>query len=1343
MKEIFGVSMNVIMATLLVVFLLGIAAIALLALRNRVMFRMGVRPITRRWGQTALIVIGVMLSTVIISAALGTGDTLSVSIRQETLNSLKTIDEVIVPTFADAEDTFGTSPFVDYERFERLQQDVAHLDTIDGLMPQLAVVAPSVNTRTKLNEGFLNVVGLEPSLLQGFGPLETLSGGEASLASLGSREAYINESAAEELEAVAGDRLDLYVKGEPLAITVKGIVEKGGLAGRGPTMMMPLSQVQEIFGREGEINTIIVSNAGDTLGGVEHSKEVTKELRVLFNDRAVASRLKELLRQDAVVAAIQAREEDMSDELRSDVAELRAELAKDDFTAELNSLLSDEDVVNELTAALDDEELGDVRGEALTLFEELSEFRVIEFKRNLLELADQAGSFVTTFFLVMSLFSIAVGALLIFLIFIMLASARRPEMGMARAIGAKRNHLVKMFTFEGTAYALVSAAVGVALGLAVSAVMIFVINRLFASFDDSFSLTIHLAPRSIVVSYCLGMVITVATVAGSAYRVSRLNIVAAVRNIPETVEVASRATLRHRSAVLLRSLGRPGIFLWRGVRALISRRFGRFAGYTLLGLVWVFPVFWIADVVFAVLRFVWPYLLAGWLTLLAGAGLAAYGIWGVERAAVFTAGASLTIIGLGLFLRVLAGRGMRLEVFGAILLVGGTALLAYFVTLGDALAIAVAVGLAATGAAMLVPFFRGRVEPRADIVDRLAFTFLGVLMLAFWIMPADPWPDLIAELESNFEMMFVSGVFMVAAAVWTIMYNADLLLGALTAATGRAGMLRPVLVTAVAYPLSNKVRTGLTLAMFALVIFTLMVMSILTNIFSGQFSDADDVLGGWEVDGRVNANTPIEDIRQRIVDHPDLRIEDFEAIGGFTSLGAQARQVGGESQVWEGTQLVGADDAYLGATGFTFKLIAEGYGDTDRDVWQALIDNPNLAVVGGYLAQVGRERAGQPGVPARPAGRLLQRRRHEAGAAGGARAHHPRGRHPDGDRRHGPAAQERRLYHDFEEGPGRRRALPGADHQLPLPAGGRRRRSDDQQGDRVGVPGARDVQRRRCGGVGERGRGGQGLRPPVHRLHGAGAARRHRRTGDRQHPGRGRAPPADRRPSGHRVPPQDGPAQLPDRVVVRIAAGHAARSGPWDHPGLAGVHRHHVGRGRRDADVHRPLDRDRLHPGGHLRLLGTGDVPAGKAGVQDLPSRSPTLRVARSRRRVAAALRLPNTADGGAMSPRRYATPAGSKNTALSSSRAGTTTAPWGNGVAPWRTPRRPWLRRGSYGAGIRIFGWGRCHLTPLTLSAPTLRRGVSKGPHNSVFGRGRCHHWRKVACARRFAPVKHWRYSG
>ena len=50
----------------------------------------------------------------------------------------------------------------------------------------------------------------------------------------------------------------------------------------------------------------------------------------------------------------------------------------------------------------------------------------------------------------------------------------------------------------------------------------------------------------------------------------------------------------------------------------------------------------------------------------------------------------------------------------------------------------------------------------------------------------------------------------------------------------------------------------------------------------------------------------------------------------------------------------------------------------------------------------------------------------------------------------------------------------------------------------------------------------------------------------------------------------------------------------------------------------------------------------------------------------------------------------------------------------------------------------------PFTLSAPTLRRGVSKGPHNSVFGRGReQHRWKGVAPALRYAPALHRRYSG
>ena len=65
-------------------------------------------------------------------------------------------------------------------------------------------------------------------------------------------------------------------------------------------------------------------------------------------------------------------------------------------------------------------------------------------------------SFFTTF----GSFSIAAGVLLIFLIFVMLAAERRSELGIARAVGTRRGHLVQMFVFEGVAYDLAAAARG-------------------------------------------------------------------------------------------------------------------------------------------------------------------------------------------------------------------------------------------------------------------------------------------------------------------------------------------------------------------------------------------------------------------------------------------------------------------------------------------------------------------------------------------------------------------------------------------------------------------------------------------------------------------------------------------------------------------------------------------------------------------------------------------------------------------------------------------------------------------------------------------------------------------
>ena len=125
------------MMVLAAVFLAAMGVVAVLAARNRIMVKLGLRNIPRRKGQTVLIVVGVMLSTVIASAALGTGDTISFSIRKATLDGLRAIDEVVIYARADAEDSFGTGSYIPYERFERMRLEVADLP-IDGLAPHLA-----------------------------------------------------------------------------------------------------------------------------------------------------------------------------------------------------------------------------------------------------------------------------------------------------------------------------------------------------------------------------------------------------------------------------------------------------------------------------------------------------------------------------------------------------------------------------------------------------------------------------------------------------------------------------------------------------------------------------------------------------------------------------------------------------------------------------------------------------------------------------------------------------------------------------------------------------------------------------------------------------------------------------------------------------------------------------------------------------------------------------------------------------------------------------------------------------------------------------------------------------
>ena len=893
MEELFGLSMDIIMYVLLAAFLPVIAGVAIMAWRNRVMLKLGLRNIPRRKSQTALIIVGIMISTLIMAAAFGTGDSITFSIRKNAIDALGTIDEIIVSARADESDTIGSFNYFPLQRYEQLKVELADFEKIDGLAPGIGEFAPTINNRTQLSEGQMQITGVDPNSMEGFGRFNLIGGQEIRLENLGPKDAFINQEAADELDAVVGDELVTFVAGSSVAFTVQGVVDSGGLAGQGSTLLVRLDRAQEMFGRDGMINSMAVSNLGGIFAGAEVSDDVTDSLRVLFADRAIATQLQTLLNRMEVLKQIELLRPTLGEELAGDLGLLAEGLGELSMTDDFIGALADEDVQEEALNALNNAGLTEVESQASTLFAGLAEFRVLDVKKQVLDQADQAGSGVTSIFIIMGLFSIMVGVLLIFLIFVMLAAARRAEMGMARAVGAKRRHLVQMFIFEGTAYSVVSGAVGVVLGLGASSIIVFMVNRIFQSggsgAPDNFTMFAHFELRSAIVAYCLGMVITLATVGISAYRVSRLNIVAAVRGLPPPIQT-SETPFRTRLLAPLRAFSTPvslgGSALWALVRLDISRGIGLLLRAVWAGLTSPLAFFG------AVFQALWVPMSHGWLTVVVGALLTWLGTTS-DEAAPLRIGVTLVIIGVGLSIRTLVHR---------------------------------------TGL-------------QADIGDRIAYTFMGVVNLAFWVIPFRALRSIFGEIDGGIEMFFISGIAMVAAAVWTVMYNADLLLKVLTFVTGPFGQLRPVLVTAVAYPMSAKFRTGLTLAMFALVIFTLIVMSILTEAFSAAVGDSGRVAGGWDIQATVNFNTPIEDIRLAIDEKPSLNNVDIPSIGGYTTIPVETRQVGADEQRWQFYAVRAADDQFLREAGANLKMFDTEYGDTQEDIWNAVRADSNLVVV--------------------------------------------------------------------------------------------------------------------------------------------------------------------------------------------------------------------------------------------------------------------------------------------------------------------------------------------------------------------------------------------------------------
>jgi putative ABC transport system permease protein len=152
-----------------------------------------------------------------------------------------------------------------------------------------------------------------------------------------------------------------------------------------------------------------------------------------------------------------------------------------------------------------------------------------------------------------------------------------------------------------------------------------------------------------------------------------------------------------------------------------------------------------------------------------------------------------------------------------------------------------------------------------------------------------------------------------------------------------------VLKISMAYPLANRFRTGTTLAMFTLVVFTLVTGMASNSSFNKALSNEETYGGGFNVRASTGGTTPIMDIERAVAAAPGLQAEDIAVAASQSFLPIEATQTG-TGRALEPYVVRGLDRVFLEHTSFDLGKIAEGYGSS-RDVWAALASQPNLAVV--------------------------------------------------------------------------------------------------------------------------------------------------------------------------------------------------------------------------------------------------------------------------------------------------------------------------------------------------------------------------------------------------------------
>ncbi len=179
----------------------------------------------------------------------------------------------------------------------------------------------------------------------------------------------------------------------------------------------------------------------------------------------------------------------------------------------------------------------------------VTDFELDPAKADLLDAAADEGAGIGSLFTFIGSFSVVAGVLLVVNLFIMLGEERKTELGMMRAVGLRRSHLLRTFGLEGAIYSVVAAGIGALLGVGVGWVLIKATEYIFSS-DSDLAFRLAVEPTALLGGAVYGALLGIITVWATSARISRLNVISAIRDLPDP-----RRDGRHLGRLLLGLLG--------------------------------------------------------------------------------------------------------------------------------------------------------------------------------------------------------------------------------------------------------------------------------------------------------------------------------------------------------------------------------------------------------------------------------------------------------------------------------------------------------------------------------------------------------------------------------------------------------------------------------------------------------------------------------------------------------------------------------------------------------------------------------------------------------------------